>query len=615
MPGLTRREALQVMGAGAAASLPGNAEASLRRRMAGWVDGPMTGAEALVATLQQEGVDWVFGIPGAQENELWDTFKSRHLGYTLVTHEFSAATMADGYARSTGRPGVLCVVPGPGLTNCLSGLGEALLDSVPLVCIAGDVANGAHGRPFQVHCLDNAALLRPVTKCVIAVRSVAEIPGAIQQAFVEARSGEPGPTAVIVPWNLFLESHRFHVPPGGMPGVPWDEAAFRQALAILADRRQRVGIYAGYGCMDYSPALTRLAEVLQAPVATSMMGKGVIDETHCLAVGWGYGPQGTRTAENAFRQIDTILAIGVKFSEVSTGFYSQPQPRTLVHVDINRENLGRVMRAQCCVQADAGVFLDQALANADCLRRPADERLVQNIRGWKQQEARTNAEVHARCGVDPVLFLRALRCATQRDALAFVDVTVSQYWATEVFTAYEPRTFFNPTNNQAMGWSIPAALGAQRVHGNRQVVTITGDGCFLMSAMEVSTAGREGLPVKFFVLDDHAYHYMQELQRPAYLRTTATILARLDYRSLAQGFGVEYQELTGNDDLEARLRGILCMPCPVLVRVAVDYQNRPVRWIAAARAKFTDQLTLDQKARFLARIGSRGIRRGQQEND
>src|SRR5438477_738756 len=156
LPSLSRRDVLKVMGAGAIAALPTQADAGLRRAPAGWVHGRMTGAEALVETLIQEGTDVVFGIPGAQENELWDTFKSRHLGYLLVTHEFSAAAMADGYARATGKVGVLCVVPGPGLTNSLSNLGEALLDSVPVVCIVGVVANGARNWPFRVHGLNHA---------------------------------------------------------------------------------------------------------------------------------------------------------------------------------------------------------------------------------------------------------------------------------------------------------------------------------------------------------------------------------------------------------------------------------------------------------------------------
>src|SRR5437588_2180495 len=193
---LSRRELLKAVSAGCVLGLPASQASGGLRHRPGWVRGHMTGAEALVETLIQEGTECVFGIPGAQENELWDTMKSKRLGYLLVTHEFAAATMADGYARSTGKPGVLCVVPGPGLTNSLSGIGEALLDSIPLVCIVGDVAHGARGRPFQVHCLNQAAILQPVTKQVFAVQHVAEIAHVVRQAFQLAVEGEPGPVGV-----------------------------------------------------------------------------------------------------------------------------------------------------------------------------------------------------------------------------------------------------------------------------------------------------------------------------------------------------------------------------------------------------------------------------------
>lgn len=603
----SRRDVLQA--AAATALGVGPLRGGLRRREPAVVQGHLTGAEAVVDTLLAEGVGCVFGIPGAQQNELWDTMKSRRLPYLLVTHEFSAAAMADGYARATGRPGVLCIVPGPGLTNSLSGLGESLLDSIPVVAIVGDVANGCHARPFQVHCLDQAALLRPVTKETLVVERVGDIPAVIRHAMQIASSGEPGPAAVVIPYNLLIEAARFNSPPLAEAAVPFDEAAYNQALTILGDRRHRVGIYAGLGCMDYAPALAQLAETLQAPVATSIAGKGVINENHPLSVGWGYGPQGRIAAESAFRQVDTVLAIGVKYSEVSTGFYSQPDKPRLIHVDINPNNLGRIMRTSVCVNADAGVFLSHALEEADRVRRPCDARLTERIAAQKRHEARKNSIGYARCGVDPMFFLQTLRRLACEDALAFVDVTVSQYWATEVFTTLQPRTFFNPTNNQGMGWSIPAALGAQRVMPGRQVLTITGDGCFLMSAMEISTAARAGLPVKFFVLDDQAYHYMQELQRAAYLRTTATILARLDYRALAQGWGVAYQEITANDQLEPRILGSLTCDGPVLTRVLVDYRDRPVRWIDAARAKYFRELTNEQKIRFAARVGTRTLNR------
>jgi acetolactate synthase-1/2/3 large subunit len=609
---LSRRDLLKGFGATAATALPTNSAAAasfLHRRQteAGWVVGHLTGAQAVVETLLRLGVECVFGIPGAQQNELWDTMKARHLPYLLVTHEFSAATMADGYARSKGKPGVICIVPGPGLTNALSGIGEALLDSVPMVCIVGDVANGEHYRPFQVHEMRQADLLRPLTKAVYNVGRTAEIVPAIQQAYRLAQAGEPGPVAVIIPYNLLLNAQHFHCPPLAPCALPFDEAAFGTAMHLLGNVRLRVGIYAGQGCMDFSPQLVQLAEVLQAPVATSISGKGTMPENHPLSVGWGYGPQGTRTAEAAFREVDLVLAIGVKYAEVSTGFYAQPQHRHLIHVDINPQNIGRIMRTEVCVNADAGLFLERALAQSDCLRRPPNPRLVAHIRQLKDAEARTNAQLYARCGADPMAFLCALRRLTSCDALTFMDVSCSQYWTAETFTTVQPRTFFNPTNNQAMGWSIPAALGAQRVFPGRQVITITGDGCFLMSAMEISTAARACLPVKFFVLDDQSYQYMQRLQRPAYLRTTATILARLDYAALARGFGVAYQEIICNRHLDGGIQQALDFPGPVLVRVVTDYRGRPIRWVDAARQRFTQELSPAQKVRFLARIGSRAL--------
>lgn len=586
-------------------------------RHPGWIFGRMTGAEALCEALLAEGVGCVYGIPGAQENELWDTFKEKGVPYLLVTHEFSAACMADGYARSTGKPGVLCVVPGPGVTNSLTGLGEALLDSSPLVAIVGDVANGEKAKPFQVHALDQVALLKSVCKCVYPVQTVGQIAAAVRQAFVTAAQGEPGPVAVVVPYNLFIEAHDFRTPPPAVPALPFDDVAFERALPFLMDRKHRVGIYAGVGCMAFGAELAAVAELLQAPVATSVSGRGVISDGHPLAVGWGYGAHASEVAETIFAGekkhplksgVDTLLAIGVKFSEVSTGYYGNPQPKHVIHVDANHCNLGRILKTDVSVHADAGIFLGRLLTCADRLRRAEDKWLVNRIRELKADAAKELCNIHAsKCGVDPLATVATLRKVLPEDALLFTDVSVTEHLAAEHFRVCQPRTYFNPVDNQAMGWSIPAALGAQKVHHGKTVATLTGDGCLLMSAMEITTAAREHLPVKFVILDDQAYHYMQMLQKPAYLRTTATILTRLDYKALAQAFGVTYVEVNSHAELEQKLRGAVCHDGPVLVRVATDYGTRKVRWVDAVRARYTKELSAAQKARFLARIGARAI--------
>ena len=588
------------------------------RQQAGWVIGHLTGAQATAETLKQEGVGCVFGIPGAQENELWDEFKAQGVPYLLVAHEFAASCMADGYARSTGRPGVLCVVPGPGVTNALTGLGEALLDSSPVVAIVGDVANGDDYRPFQVHSLNQADLLRPVTKCVIEVQQVQQIPAAIRQAFTVAQEGEPGPTAVVIPYNLFIEKAHFYCPPLVPPALPYDESAIEAALALLRNQKLRVGIYAGYGCMDHSPALTAVAELLQAPVATSVSGKGCISECHPLAVGWGYGPHASRVAELAFRRdrlhplksgVDCLLAIGVKFSEVSTGFYGNPRPKRVIHVDANRCNLGRVMPADVTVHTDAGWFLGRLLACGDSLRRPVDTGLQKRIAVAKQEQDRELTRIApGKCGIDPLAVIAALQRNLPESAILLTDVTVSEHLAAEYYRVTQPRSYFNPVDNQSMGWSTPAAIGVQRAWPGRVVASLTGDGCLLMAAQELSTAARECLPVKVFVLDDRAYHYMQMLQEPAYRRTTATHLAKIDYAALAQAYGVAYLEARHHDELEAVVCAAIQQPRPVLVRIATDYGDRKIRWIEAVRDRFVDELSAAQKARFLARIGARTLK-------
>jgi acetolactate synthase I/II/III large subunit len=583
------------------------------RRASGWIEGKMTGAMAVVETLVQEGCDCVYGIPGAQENELWDAMKSRGLPYLLCTHEFSAAAMADGYARATGKPGVLAVVPGPGVTNSLSGIGEALVDSIPLVAIVGDIAQGEKFRPFQVHCLDQVALLKPVTKGVFHVEEVSQVAAAIRQAFALAASGEPGPVAVVIPYTLLTETHDFHTPPAEAPGVPFDESCFAKAIELLAQTHLKVGIYAGQGCMDYSDLLVQLAEVLQAPVATSVSGKGCFPECHPLSVGWGYGSHATGASERVFgglnpaNQVELLLAIGVRFSEVSTGYYNMPKIRHVIHVDANPCNIGKVVRADVGVHADAGAFMSKCLEFAPALKRDRDDKLLDRIKSAKADDLRRHQKIEALSGADPMAFLLTLRKNLPCDGLVFVDVTVTEHLAAEAFEVSKPRTYFNPTDNQAMGWSIPAALGAQRVMPGRPVAVVIGDGCFLMSAMEISTAARENLPVKIFVLDDQAYHYMQRLQRAAYLRTTATILARMNYAALADGFGVWYREIHTTSGLDQGIQEVLDCPHPVLCRVITDYRDRKIRWIDAVARRYAREMTPAQATRFFARIGSRTV--------
>jgi acetolactate synthase-1/2/3 large subunit len=561
----------------------------------------MTGAQATVAALLSHRVRCVFGVPGAQNNELWDAMKSQVLDYLLVTNESSASIMADASARVTGGVGVFAVVPGPGVTNALTGIGEALYDSVPIVGIVTDIRRDPWAPIGQVHGLHNAAILRPVCKAVFEVRHVAEIPQAIHQAFALARCGEPGPTALVIPFNLYTEVWDFDVPPPPPLPLPIDENAYRRALALLSDRRLRVGIYAGMGCVNATEPLQEVAELLQAPVATSVSGKGVLSEAHPLAVGWGYGSYGTRTAETVFRDVNLVLAVGVKFSEVSTANYALPQKPHLIHVDANPRNLGRNVKSCVNVHADAEVFLSRLAADGEQIRRVPCPPLWSQIRTLRCQERQTNWQVEVKDGVDPMLLLMELQRILCPDDLVFVDVTAAVHWASEVIEVPGPRRYFTPTNNQSMGWAVPAAIGAQRTCPGRRVVSVVGDGSFLMTGLEASTAARSALPVKFFLLEDGAYHYMQMLQEPLYGRTTATQLAPIDYAALAKGLGLAYNCIHANEDLCPGVLRALATPGPVLTLVTIGYKGREIRWLSALKASYLDHMNTGQKLRVARR--------------
>ena len=619
-PGLNRRQALGAFSAlgaaaaSAAAGSPGVARAGHHVEVGAYVrrpgvQGRMTGAQAAAAALCCQGVRCVFGVPGAQNNEFWDALKARRVPYLLVTNESSASVMADASARVTGEVGVFSVVPGPGLTNAMTGMGEALLDSVPIVGIITDVAPGPNAPIGQVHSLPNTAIARSISKAVIEVRHQAEIPGAIYQAYQIARSGEPGPVAVVIPFTFYFESWDYDHPVPPPPPLPFDEPAYRKALGLLGDKRNRVGIYAGMGCLDAGPSLAAVAELLQAPVATSVSGKGSIPDAHPLAVGWGYGKQGTRTAEQAFKDVDLVLAIGVKFSEVSTANYAIPKHDKIIHVDANPSNLGR--NVETCVKlcSDSRLFLDRLLVDGAALQRPASPPLWKKIRDTREIDRRENALPKITQGVDPMYFLTQLRSALGPEELIFMDVSASTHWASEGIEVQGPRRYVTPANNQSMGWAIAGAIGAQQVRPDRQVVSITGDGCFLMSAMEMTTAPREGLPVKFFVLDDGTYHYMQMLQEPVYRRTTATELARINYGAFAQGLGLGYNEIPCNPDVAGGIARALALPGPVLTRVVVSYEGREIRWLNALKSTYLKRLSTEQKVRMAARVGVRSLNR------
>ena len=334
--------------------------------------------------------------------------------------------MADGVARSTGRPGVICIVPGPGVTNSLTGIGEALLDSVPIVCIVGDVARGDKYKPFQVHEMPQVGLIAAGhARASSTSRTSATSPAPCGTRSSLAMRGEPGPTAVVVPYNLLTDTCTFDCPPLGPPRAALRRGRFRRALQLLSYRGCTVGIYAGMGCMDFSavadaalPSCCRRRSPPASPARASSTS----------AIRW---PSAGATGRRARAPPKTPSSMSMwcwpsasataRFQPLSTRSRSTPH---IIHVDINPNNIGRIVKTEVCVNADAGVFLDRLLDHADEIRRPPnDDSGRPHSRSGNARTRRRTPSCYARCGVDPMAFILALRKATCPDALTFVDVT------------------------------------------------------------------------------------------------------------------------------------------------------------------------------------------------
>jgi acetolactate synthase-1/2/3 large subunit len=260
------------------------------------------------------------------------------------------------------------------------------------------------------------------------------------------------------------------------------------------------------------------------------------------------------------------------------------------------------------VNADARLFLDRLLADRQAICRDPKPHLVKRIQHLREQDRAENSTPRIHAGVDPMVFLVNLRGCLGPEELIFMDVSASTHWAAEGIEVWGPRRYFTPADNQSMGWAIPASIGAQRVRLDRRVACVTGDGCFLMSGLEASTAARAGLPVKFFVLDDGVYHYMQMLQVPTFRRTTATELARLDFAALAAGLGLAYNCIPHNNEIGPGIARALSMPGPVLTRVMISYEGRDIRWLNALKSNYIDSLDTGQKVRMAGRVATRSLK-------
>jgi acetolactate synthase-1/2/3 large subunit len=565
-------------------------------------------AKEIARALIDEGVRYAFGIPGTHNIELYDALEgSEGIETVLVTSEVAGAFVADGYSRSSGEVGVINVVPGAGVTYSLSGIAEAWMDNVPMVVIASGIRTDT-GKAYQLHAIDQLAMLRPVTKSAVRVEDANEIYPAIRRAFQIARRGAPGPAAVEIPAQFLLERQEIGevgFEPEPELGLVPEQELVERAAAMLASA-EVPAIYLGKGAAGAADLLIPLAEQLGAPVTTSFGSKGVFPESHSLWLWPGFGRQAPGFVRSIMESCDCLLAIGCRFGEVTTGGFGFETPEALIHVDIEPEVFNRNYPAGLAVSGDARLFVE-ALA-----------RLIEGNRPWAglaEIIAEGHSEVMDRwrrkssdSRVTPHFLFEALQRHSREDAVFTTDSGNGTFLAMEHLRLEAPGRFLAPTDFSCMGYSVPAAVGACFANPGRDVVALPGDGAFLMTGLELITASAYRAAPLVCVLRDGTLSQIAQFQKMMVNRVSSSVLPDYDLEGFASTTGCRYFRIIRDSELDSVLPAALELTrngTPALVEVVIDYSQKTYFTKGVVKNFFSRLPWGDRVANIIRAVGRR----------
>ena len=525
----------------------------------------MNGAQWVVHALRAQGVETVFGYPGGAIMPIYDALYDGGVEHLLCRHEQGAAMAAIGYARATGKTGVCMATSGPGATNLITGLADALLDSVPVVAITGQVASPFIGTDaFQE--VDVLGLSLACTKHSFLVQSLEELPRVMAEAFEVASSGRPGPVLVDIPKDIQvahgeLEPHFSTV--GNDDAFP--HAEVEEARQMLAQAKQpMLYVGGGVGMAQAVPALREFIAVTQMPATCTLKGLGAVDADYPYYLGM-LGMHGTKAANLAVQACDLLIAVGARFDDRVTGKLNTFAPNAkVIHMDIDPAEMNKLRQAHVALQGDLNALLP-------ALQQPLD------INAWRQHTADMRAE-HARRYDHPgeaiyaPLLLKQLSDRKPADSVVTTDVGQHQMWSAQHMTYTRPENFITSSGLGTMGFGLPAAVGAQVARPNDTVICISGDGSFMMNVQELGTVKRKQLPLKIVLLDNQRLGMVRQWQQlffqERYSETTLT--DNPDFLTLASAFGIPGQHITRKDQVEAALDTMLSSEGPYLLHVSID---------------------------------------------
>lgn len=572
-----------------------------------------TGATLVRHALEQLGIRRTFGIPGVHTTEIYDELnRSDSIEPALVTHECGGAFMADAVSRTGAELGTMLIVPAAGVTHAASGIGEAGIDGIPMLIISGGI-HSESGHRYQLHEMDQHALLKPITKKTWRIANHREIIPTLYEAYDTAMGGEPGPVFVEIPVNIsnFLgevdDMPLYQAPPA--PKQP-DQTLIDAAAQALVQATQP-GIFAGWGSVDAQADLIELAELLDAPVSTTLQGLSAFPGDHPLHTGMGMGHYAVPAAANAFAKIDCLLAIGTRFSEIPTGSYGINPPNTLIHLDINPEVFSTNYPATHAIEGDARVTLPALLKAVKTLKASASDTGIRaQIAHDKAAYKKEWRDHDSGDRVNPELFFSHLRERLNNDAIVVADDGNHTFLVAELMPILGARNYMSPSDFNAMGYCVPGAIGAKLANPERQVVGIVGDGALLMTGMELVTAARLQAGVMIFVFNDGELSQIAQAQQIPYNQKTCTVLGTMDYEAFAKAVGVEFVSMAGNQDISDSLEIALQKSVagkPVLVDVRIDY-SKSTRFTAGVVKTNLSRMATRDKLKIVGRALWRRVR-------
>lgn len=570
-----------------------------------------TGAWLVVNALEQLPISHTFGVPGVHNTEIYDELnKSEKITPILVTHEGGGAFMADAVSRTSDNIGTLVIVPAAGVTHALSGIGEAFLDGIPMLIISGGIRTDVN-KSYQLHEWDMHSVLSGITKKTYKIKSHEEIMSSVFEAYHIAISGNPGPVFIEIPANIQLFKGEvseivLYKKPESKPAIV--ESQIDEAIRIISGSK-KVGLFLGWGAKEATAISMQIAERLNAPVSTTLQGYSVFPGDHPLFTGMGFGPASVPASENAFKDVDCLIAVGTRFAEIPTGSYSAKVPENLIHIDIDDNVFDKNYKSKLTIQGDAKDVLEHLLT---ALKKnnveKIDTHLISSIAKDKKAYYKEWSD-HKFDRVNPYHFFRSLRSNIENDAITVVDDGNHTFLTIELFQNLKSKHFISPTDFNCMGYCVPAAIGAKFVNPNKQVIGIVGDGAFLMTGLELLTAKRNNLGIVIFVFHDGELSQISQGQEIPYNRKTATQLGEFKLEGIADAVGATYLAIENDTQIDQIISAALKEAKAdriVLVDVHIDYEKR-TRFTKGVVKSVLGNFPLSDKVRFIGRAIKRKI--------